>query len=163
MTAKIRRYKWAGAEPPLDFQPREIQEVLYTNADSAVAALARGELEFIDRLFPADVRRVGNVKTVKTEPYALPIIHMLIPRSTHPIMDDREFRRALLYGINREAILKDEILGGLATPLDRVISGPFPAGETIPIHSLTRTTPASPKRNTTLGWRRFWFYLLKRN
>lgn len=126
---EIRRYKWAGAEPPLDFQPREIQEVLYTNADSAVAALARGELEFIDRLFPADVRRVGNVKTVKTEPYALPIIHMLIPRSTHPIMDDREFRRALLYGINREAILKDEILGGLATSLDRVISGPFPAGE----------------------------------
>jgi ABC-type transport system substrate-binding protein len=44
-------------------------------------------------------------------------------------MDDREFRRALLYGINREAILKDEILGGLATSLDRVISGPFPAGE----------------------------------
>lgn len=126
---EIRRYKWAGSEPPLDFQPREIQEVLYSNADSAVAALARGELEFIDRLFPADVRKVGNVKTVKTEPYALPIVHMLIPRSTLPIMEDREFRRALLYGINREAILKDEILGGLATPLDRVISGPFPAGE----------------------------------
>ncbi len=125
----MRRYKWAGAEPPLDFQPREIQEVLFTNADAAVAALTRGELEFIDRLFPADVRKVGNVKTVKTEPYALPIVHMLIPRSTHPIMDDREFRRALLYGINREAILKDEILGGAATPLDRVISGPFPAGE----------------------------------
>lgn len=126
---EVRRYKWAGAEPPLDFQPREIQEVLFTNADAAVAALTRGELEFIDRLFPADVRKVGNVKTVKTEPYALPIVHMLIPRSTHPIMDDREFRRALLYGINREAILKDEILGGSATPLDRVISGPFPAGE----------------------------------
>ncbi|MFN7291820.1 MAG: hypothetical protein ACK5T6_14620, partial [Pirellula sp.] len=94
----IRRYKWAGSEPPLDFQPREIQEVLYSNADAAVAALVRGELEFIDRLFPADVRKVGNVKTVKTEPYALPIVHMLIPRSTLPIMEDREFRRALLYG-----------------------------------------------------------------
>ncbi|MCU0712676.1 MAG: ABC transporter substrate-binding protein [Pirellula sp.] len=126
---EVRRYKWAGSEPPLDFQPREIQEVLFSNADSAVAALTRGELEFIDRLFPADVRKVGNVKTVKTEPYALPIVHMLIPRSTLPIMEDREFRRALLYGINREAILKDEILGGLATSLDRVISGPFPAGE----------------------------------
>jgi ABC-type transport system substrate-binding protein len=44
-------------------------------------------------------------------------------------MEDREFRRALLYGINREAILKDDILGGRATALDRVISGPFPAGE----------------------------------
>jgi tetratricopeptide (TPR) repeat protein len=124
-----RRFVWAGESEPADYQPKEIQEILFPSADAAIAALTRGEIEFIDRLFPADVRKVGTLNTVKTETYALPIIHMLVPRSTHPILEDREFRRALLFGINREAILRDEILGGAPTLLDRVISGPFPAGQ----------------------------------
>lgn len=123
-----KRFEWAGESEPADFQPREIQEVLYSDPMKAISDLIKGEIEFIDRLFPADAKRLGNVPAIKTEPYALPIVHMLVPRGRNPFMEDREFKRAMLYAINREVILRDEILGGAATPADRLISGPFPAG-----------------------------------
>ena len=41
---------------------------------------------------------------------------------------ERTFRRALLYGINRNDILTGELLEGLESEGCRVLSGPFPAG-----------------------------------
>jgi len=122
------RFEWAGETEPADFQPLEIQEVLYSDPMKAISDLIKGEIEFIDRLFPADAKRLGNVPAIKTEPYALPMVHMLVPRGKNPYMDDREFKRAMLYAINREVILRDEILGGAMTAADRLVSGPFPAG-----------------------------------
>ncbi|MFY8199698.1 MAG: hypothetical protein ACOVLE_03450, partial [Pirellula staleyi] len=64
----------------------------------------------IDRLFPADVKQLRNVRTVATEEYALPMVHMLIPKRPNIYLDTPEFRRALLYAINRDGILNGEIL-----------------------------------------------------
>lgn len=121
-------FQWAPEAQPVDFQPREIIEIKYDDPTQAVNDLIKGEIEVIDRLFPADARRIGAFKSLKTEAYALPMVHLLVPRGKNAYLEDREFRRALLYAINREAILKDELLGDSVTPLDRVISGPFPAG-----------------------------------
>ena len=126
----LRRFEWADSNPPAAYQPKEIQEILYSDPQKAIADLARGEIEMIDRLFPADAFQLRNVTSVITNQYALPIVHMLLPRSKNAYMDDREFRRALLYAINREGILNGEILGNTSSNVSRVISGPFPYGAT---------------------------------
>jgi hypothetical protein len=127
----LRRFEWTADSPPAEFQPREIQEILYQDPKEAINELLRGDVEVIDRLFPADARRLRGAsaaRTVTVENYALPTVHMLVPRRSNPYLDDREFRRALLYAINREAILKGEILGGGDAAQSQVISGPFPRG-----------------------------------
>lgn len=125
-----KRFEWAGTTELADFQPREIQEVFYTDPQKAIGDLVKGEIEFIDRLFPADARMLRSVRSVTLEEYALPMVHMIIPKKSNVYLDDREFRRALLYAINREGILTGEILGGSSSNVSRVISGPFPAGAT---------------------------------
>jgi ABC-type transport system substrate-binding protein len=57
------------------------------------------------------------------------MVHMLVPVSKHPFISDRDFRRALLYATNRQAILDGEILGGIRSADSQLISGPFPIGE----------------------------------
>jgi ABC-type transport system substrate-binding protein len=111
----------------------EIHETLYQDPGQAINDLLRGEIDIIDRLFPADARKLQASmvsKTINVESYALPTVHMLVPRKSNPYLDDREFRRALLYAINREGILKGEILGGADAEQSQVISGPFPKGAT---------------------------------
>jgi hypothetical protein len=129
----IRRFEWAPATKAADFQPMEIHETLYQDPGQAINDLLRGEIDVIDRLFPADARKLQASivsKTINVESYALPTVHMLVPRKSNPYLDDREFRRALLYAINREGILKGEILGGADAEQSQVISGPFPKGAT---------------------------------
>ncbi len=128
-----RRYEWASPNPPVELQPVEIMETKYTDPKEAVNDLLKGEIEVIDRLFPADAKMLQSAsiaKKITVENYALPTVHMLVPRRPNPYLDNREFRRALLYAINREGILRGEILGGRASDLSRVISGPFPKGAT---------------------------------
>lgn len=128
-----QRFEWAASTPAADFQPVEIHETKYADPSQAINDLLRGEIEIIDRLFPADARRLKASivsKTINVENYALPTVHMLVPRTSNPYLDDREFRRALLYAIDREGILKGEILGGAEGEMSRVISGPFPRGNT---------------------------------
>jgi tetratricopeptide (TPR) repeat protein len=129
----IQRFEWASNTKGADFQPMEIHEVLYEDPSQAINDLLRGEIEAIDRLFPADASKLQASivsKTINVESYALPTVHMLVPRTSNPYLDDREFRRALLYAINREGILKGEILGNADAEQSRVISGPFPRGVT---------------------------------
>lgn len=129
----IQRFEWASSAKAADFQPMEIHEILYEDPSQAINDLLRGEIEAIDRLFPADAKKLQASivsKSVNVESYALPTVHMLVPRTSNPYLDDREFRRALLYAINREGILKGEILGGGDAEQSRVISGPFPRGVT---------------------------------
>lgn len=127
----VRRFEWSASNPAAENQPVEIQEILYKDPGEAINEFLRGDVEVIDRLFPADARRLRNAsvaREIKVENYALPTVHMLVPRRSNPYLDDREFRRALLYAINREAILKGEILGGGEAAQSQVISGPFPRG-----------------------------------
>ncbi len=128
--AGIRRFEWADSNPPADFQPKEIQEILYSDPQKAIADLRRGDIEIIDRLFPADAYNLRTATSVVTDQYALPMIHMLIPKTSNAYMDSSEFRRTLLYAINREGILNGEILGKSTADTSRVISGPFPFGAT---------------------------------
>jgi tetratricopeptide (TPR) repeat protein len=124
-----RSFRWARDTKPADLQPVEVIEILYTDPKKALGDLVKGDLEVIDRLFPADASQLKGIREVKVESYALPMVHMLVPTSDHEFLADRDFRRTLLYAVNRQAILEGEILGGERSTTSRLISGPFPFGE----------------------------------
>lgn len=124
---KETRFRLIG-EPATETQPREVVELQMPTANDAVAQLLKGEIDVIDRLFPSDANRLRRSRDVVVENYPLPTVHMLVPCSDHTHLADANFRRALVYGINRQDILLGELLGNLETPGCRVISGPFPAG-----------------------------------
>jgi hypothetical protein len=109
----------------------EIVEVRFDQTQKALAALRRGEVEVLDRLFPADALRVRSELSesapFRIEPYALPTVHVIVPNNKNPFLASRLFRQALIVAINRERILREELLGGRDYNGFQVISGPFPA------------------------------------
>jgi len=121
------RYRLIG-EPVTATQPREIVELKMATSTDAVTGLLKGEIDVVDRLFPSDANQLRRSRDVVVENYPLPTVHMLVPTSDHVYLADANFRRGLLYAINREDILLGELLGNVETPGCRVISGPFPAG-----------------------------------
>ena len=125
--AKLIRYTLAG-EPKTPDQPREIVERRLASGSEGVSSLLQGEVDVLDQLFPADAVRLSKSKKIRVVNYPLPTVHMLVPCSDHPYLAERTFRRALVYGTNREDILAGELLEGLESEGCRVLSGPFPAG-----------------------------------
>ncbi len=121
---KNHDYFAAGADAP-----EEIVERHFPEGDEALRALRRGEVDVIDRLRPWDVEAARSLSGVTVEPYAVPLLHCLIPNRSRPLPGHRGFRRAMVYGIHREAIL-DHLTGGRPLPGARVVSGPFPVGVT---------------------------------
>jgi hypothetical protein len=121
------RYVLSG-EPKTPTQPREIVELRTRSAAEGVNLLLQGKVDVLDQLFPADAVRLSKSQRIRVANYPLPTVHMLVPCSDHPFLAERTFRRALLYGINREDILTGELLEGLESQGCRVLSGPFPAG-----------------------------------
>jgi ABC-type transport system substrate-binding protein len=60
------------------------------------------------------------------EPYAVPTVHCLLPNREKQFLARRSFRRALVYGINREEILLRQLLKDMPNPAGQLTSGPFP-------------------------------------
>lgn len=121
------RFRLIG-QPSVDTQPREIVELKMETSAQAVSSLLKGEVDVLDHLYPGDANRLRRSNQVVVENYPLPTVHMLVPCSDHAYLADRNFRRALIYGMNRQDILRGELLENQETPGCRVISGPFPAG-----------------------------------
>ncbi len=126
-TAELIRFKLRDA-PRVPTQPREIVEIRMQSATDAVSRLLQGEVDILDQLFPADAARLRGNRSIRVANYPLPTVHMLVPCSDHPYIAERTFRRALVYGTNRQDILNGELLENLESPGCQVISGPFPAG-----------------------------------
>lgn len=116
--------------PPSPTAPRaEILERHYRDPQAAIQALRSGEIDVIDRLFPLDAYRLSTDKSFIVSRYDVPSVHMLVPNPRNPYLANRTFRRALVYGINRELILQRDVLRGVNLSGCRVVSGPFPAGD----------------------------------
>jgi ABC-type transport system substrate-binding protein len=115
----------AGTEPsPV------IVERFYAEPRKAIEDLRKGKIDAIDRLLPSDALRLRNDESFHVGAYAFPSIHVLVPNRESPFLDNRVFRRALLYGINREVVLKKGLLDGVEVEGMRVLSAPLPAGVT---------------------------------
>ena len=112
-------------------QPREIIEVWLQDTGQLANALQHGVVDAVDRLNPLDVVQLEDEPNIVVNRYDVPTIHVLIPNSKrNPFLANRFFRRAIAYAIQRDAILKQLVLGGTDLEGCRLISGPFPAGFT---------------------------------
>ena len=90
-------------------------------------ALARGEISLIDRLSPWEVNGAA-IGGVSVRRYAAPTVHVLIPNPSKPLVANRTMRRAILYGIDRQGILRRSLVGGQELAGCDLISGPLPRG-----------------------------------
>lgn len=110
----------------------EIVEHTFDDTQFALSALRRGDVDVVDRLFPADAARLSADLSADDEiaigQYALPTIHMLLISSDNPFLANRDFRRGIIFAIDRELILKQELLGNRVIPGCQLISGPFAPG-----------------------------------
>jgi tetratricopeptide (TPR) repeat protein len=112
-------------------QPAEIMERFFDDSKRGILALERGEVDVLDQVFPGDVPELKANKDIVVGRYSIPTVHFLTIARQHPYLTNRTFRRALVYGSNREAILRSSLLklpADAAAPSGyRVISAPFPA------------------------------------
>lgn len=105
-------------------QPKEIVEVRYPSAQAVFRAFQSGQVDIVARVPPWMVNDYAALPDTVVQPYALPLVHCLIPNATKPLLRRSVFRRALLYGLDRQAILR-QIMGPTKNDACRVISGPF--------------------------------------
>lgn len=114
-------------------QPKLLVERRYASVAQAVAALRRGDIQVVDRVNPWVLNSLRMEKHIRVQPYGLPLVHCLIPNVRRPLVGDPTFRRALAYGIQRQAILS-QMLGTkengdrIEIPGFAVASSPFPIG-----------------------------------
>ena len=109
-------------------QPVEIVEKYFDDPSVMVEALVRQEIDVVDRIFPGDVVNLKRNDKITVTPYSVPSVHFLVPNYKRPLMQIREFRRALVYGISRETILNQDLLGNTKVSGSQIISGPLPPG-----------------------------------
>jgi tetratricopeptide (TPR) repeat protein len=113
---------YASANPD---QLKELVEHGYADADAAIAALVGGEVSVLARAAPWSVPQLKAHDELVVDRFAFPRVHALIPNRSRGPLASRTFRRALVYGIAREVILRQELLAG---PDSKVLSGPFLVG-----------------------------------
>jgi len=107
--------------------PAEIIEQVFDDPQQAIQSLLRGEVDVIERVLPADLPVLADRSDVTVLPYAASSVHVLLVRSSDPYLRSATFRRALVYGTDRERLLKEGLLRGQSLPGCQVISGPFAA------------------------------------
>ena len=113
-------------------QPIEIVE-RYVGDGSLVSQLRRGSIHVADRLSALDAEELKTVRGVTVRRYGFPSVHFLLPNMDESagrrLTADRNFRRALVYAINRRTILEQDLLRGRSVEGCQLISGPFAPGK----------------------------------
>jgi len=120
-------YDLPNAQKGKGRRPSVIEQI-YTSEEEALTALVRGDVDVLQRIAPWQVDRLRRSDGIVVGSYRLPTIHTLVPNYSKPLLRRREFRRALCYGIDRQRIVKDILLGGRNLAGFQVLSGPLPAG-----------------------------------
>ncbi len=111
-----------------DQQMPLIVEKKFDNNSLATQALIRGEVDVVERVFPADLRKLHENPQIAVRAYAVPTVHLLVPNLRNAFMQNPTFRRGLLYAIDRNSIVKNLICGGQELSGFNEMSGPFPIG-----------------------------------
>ncbi len=107
-----------------------IVERYYAEPRKAIDDLRKGKLDMIDGVLPNDAMRLAQDDSLVVGSFAFPSIHVLLPNTENPFLDNRTFRRALLYAVNRKVILEKGLLNQKPLEGCRVLSAALPAGMT---------------------------------
>ncbi|MEW4451475.1 ABC transporter substrate-binding protein [Bremerella sp. JC817] len=110
--------------------PSEIQMLPFASSADAMSALNAGEVHMVDRLDPATAKQllVETPDDLVVDHYRAPTMHILVPNLDNPYLQNRDFRRGVLYGINRQDILHSRLLAGEDLEGCAVVSAPIPVG-----------------------------------
>jgi tetratricopeptide (TPR) repeat protein len=127
-SGKERIYQRAGQTESAAGEAKFIVEQFFDSDDAALAALMSGDIDVVDRVPPWQLERLESADDIVVGEYRMPTIHVLVPNFANPLVETREFRRALCYGIDSESIVRDLITAGKSRAGFRTLSGPFPAG-----------------------------------
>ena len=106
-----------------------IVEQLFGSASEAVDELIQGNIDVVDRVSIGDVERLKENPKIGVRPYALPTVHLLIPKiRSEELGEDLYFRSGLSHLIDRNLVVNDVICNGNLIDGCTPISGPFPLG-----------------------------------
>lgn len=122
---QTRYVRNAQLAPTLRPKLAEIVERRYDDVKRSLLALKRGEVDALDQVFPGDIAELRGMTDVTVANYELAHTHLLVPCKPHPYFANRNFRRALVAGLNREQILGQAIYQGGAPTGAMVVSAPF--------------------------------------
>jgi ABC-type transport system substrate-binding protein len=138
----VIRYSVPSQEAADEKMPTVVEQSFATE-EEAISALIRKDVDVLSRISPWQVERLRRSEDLVVDSYRVPSVHVLIPNHSKPLLARREFRRALCYGIDRQQVLEQFILGGKKDAGFRVLSGPFPSGA-------NRTDPVGYAYNQTI-------------
>ncbi len=110
-------------------RPKEIVERQFASGDDMFSAMRRGDVDVVDRVNLWELEKFRALPGVDVKRYAAPLVHCLIPNPKGKLTSRRAYRRALAYGIHRQAIF-NILVGRGDIPGCQLISGPFSAGVT---------------------------------
>lgn len=85
--------------------PSVLLEKTVLRPEEAVEQLLAGKIDMIDRLAPWETERLTKSPNVAVGRYVVPTVHFIVPNHHKPLTASRTFRRALLYGLNRNGML----------------------------------------------------------
>lgn len=117
-----------ASQGPAEDHPVIIEQ-LYRSASAAVDDLLQGNIDVVDRVSIGDIARLKEDPKIAVRPYALPTVHLLIPKiRSEELGHDLDFRAGLSHLIDRGLIVNDVICNGSQIDGCTPISGPFPIG-----------------------------------
>lgn len=134
--------------------PNVIFEHAVLRGEEATELLLTGRVDLIDRLAPWELERLRKTPGVMTGRHAVPTIFFLVPNPNKALTASRTFRRALLYGLNRQGML-DRLADRSGE--GSVLSAPFVKARSLgdPLgygyDSLIAPRPYDPKLATALS------------
>lgn len=128
--------------------PKVIFERYLPRSEELKERLAEKKIDIIDRVSPWDVAALRQNPLFQVGTYTIPSFHFLVPNHQRSYPANRTFRRALLYGLNRDRMLSfllnpDDAMGqvgrsarlgsNVTNTEDRtsVVSGPFVKGSSM--------------------------------
>ncbi|GEM_PF-955402 len=108
----------------------EIVERRYATGKDGIKALITGDVALLEHVPHRELRRLEAMKdefrVVKT---GVPSVHSIaFDFRTRADLQSHTLRRAMMYAIDRKAILEGAVLGAPAREGDELINGPFPRG-----------------------------------
>ena len=107
-----------------------IREVRLPDTNSAIGALARGEISILEHIPSDHVQSLMRGGEVQVGRYRLPSLHALAVDGRNPALKNRNLRRAISYAIDRKKLLEESILKHPLDDYDRPSDGPFATDST---------------------------------
>lgn len=85
----------------------------YQDEQVMLAALEKGDIDYMGSIPPDDIERVKAEHSDRLDFVEVPAngYTYIGLKQTHPILSDKRVRKALMYGLNRQAIVDDILLG----------------------------------------------------